>query len=381
MNKTTHIIIGIIVAIIVIAGIWNGVSKKPIAPTTKEPIKIGVITVLTGSGSEYGIATRKGLDLAVEKINNEGGIKGRKIELIYEDDKCDPKVGVAALQKLISVDKTNIIIGTICSSVTLAMGPIAQEKNLLIISSGASNPKIADYPNIFRTWPSDALQGKFIANFVSDKLKVKKAAVIYINNDYGVGLKDAFEKEFIAKGGEIIGSEAIPEGATDVRTQLIKIKSKTPEVTFLATYAKEMGIILKQAKELGFSTQFIGAEGSKDPSVIEIAKEGSEGLIGTVPSSVSSKVRDEFIKLFKEKYNEEPGITADAAYDIPFLLKAVMEKCSDVYDVSCLKQNLLSLQNFEGAIGKITFDKNGDLIGKSYDLFQVENGKFVPYEK
>lgn len=378
MNKTNKIIIGVVVVLVIVGGIWYGVSRKPLK---KEPIKIGVITVLTGSGSEYGTATQKALDLAVLKINKEGGIKGRNIELIYEDDKCDPKEGIAALQKINSMDKTNIIIGTICSSVTLAMGPIVQEKNLLVISSGASNPRIAEYPNIFRTWPSDALQGKFIASFVSDNLKAKKAAVIYINNDYGVGLKDAFEKEFTGKRGEIVGFEAIPEGATDIRTQLIKIKSKTPDVTFLATYAKEMGIVLKQAKELGFSPQFIGGEGSKDSSVIEIGGAGAEGLIGTIPSLVSGGARDEFLKLFKEKYNEEPGVTADAAYDIPFLLKATMGKCADVFDVSCIKKNLLSLQNFEGAIGKISFDEHGDLVGKSYDLIQIKNGQFVPYEK
>lgn len=378
MSKPKKNILGI--GLIVLVAVLAACSLNSRKITNLEPIKIHVIAPLTGPASEYGTATREGLELAVEKINKDGGIKGRSVQLAFEDDKCDPKEGVAALQKLNSVDGANVVIGNVCSSVALAMGPIAQEKNILIISSGASNPRISEYSNVFRTWPSDALQGKFIASFVSDNLKTKKASIIYINNDYGTGLKDAFEKEFTQNGGEVVIAEAIPESATDVKTQLMKIKANNPEVTFLATFAKEMGIILKQAKELGISTQFIGGEGSKDASVIEVGGKGAEGLIGTIPATDSSQIRDEFIKSFKEKYNKEPGITADSAYDIPFLLKETMSKCADITDVNCLKKNLLSLKDFAGVIGKISFDENGDLVGKSYDLIQVKNGEFMPYE-
>ncbi len=381
MNKTTKILIWLIVVIVVIAGIWWRVGKKSIQPPTgkKEVIKIGVITLLTGPGAEYGIATQRGLDLAVKEINDAGGIKGKKIKLIYEDSKCDPQTGIRALQKLIFKDKVKVVIGTVCSSVTLALAPIAQEQDLLIISSGSSNPRISSYPNVFRTWPSDAIQGKFLGKFVKEKLKLNKVGIIYMNNDYGVGLKDAFKDEFEKRGGTVVAEEAVPAIATDVKTQLTKLKELNPEGVFLATHAKEMGQILKQAKELNFSTQFFGGEGTKDPSLIEIGGSGAEGLIGTIPSASETSKRNHFLSAFKKAYDKEPGITADAAYDIPFLLEIALKEC-DISEINCIKTALLKIKNYSGASGIITFDENGDIISKKYDLIIVKNGKFVPYE-
>ena len=345
---------------------------------SEETLKIGVITPLTGPGSEYGTATQKNLELALEKINQQGGINGKKVELIYEDSKCEPRTGVSALKKLTSIDKTNLIIGTVCSSVTLALTPIVEEQNLLIISSGSSNPKISQYPNTFRTWPSDALQGEFLAKSVAEDLKLKKAAIIFINNDYGVGLKDAFKEGFEQLGGEITAIEVIPEAATDTKTQLTKIKATNPEGVFLASYAKEAGLILKQAKELDFSTQFFGSEGVKDTSIFEISKGGSEELLFSVPETGSSEKRENYLNEFRERYNEYPGITGDSAYDILFLLKEI--DCNDFSDTDCLKKGLLNLENFQGVTGNINFDENGDLIGKTYKLMQVKNSEFVDYE-
>jgi branched-chain amino acid transport system substrate-binding protein len=380
MNKTTKTILGVVIVIILAFLVWYGASQKPQAPVSKEPIKIGVIQPLTGPGSEYGLATQKGLDLAIEEINGQGGILGKPVKLIYEDSRCDPKTGITAFQKLLSIDKVEkILIGEMCSSVTLALAPIAQEQNLLLISSGSSAPKISDYSNVFRTWPSDALQGEFLAKFASDNLKFNKVAILYINNDYGVGLKNAFKKEFESKRGKVVAEEAVPEGATDVKTQLIKVKNLNPQGVFLATYAKETAQILKQAKELGFSTQFFGGEGAKDPLVIEIAKEGAEGFICTIPGTSSTEKRKHFLEAYKAKYNEEPGITADSAYDIPFVIKVAAEKCGNL-DVDCLKRELINIKDFEGASGLISFNENGDLVGRNYDLFQVKNGQFMPYE-
>ncbi len=378
MPKTTKIVLLIVVLIIIIGGIWYVATRKP---KEEEVIKIGVITPLTGPAAEYGIATQKSLDLAMEELNNKGGINGRKIELIYENSECDPKKGIDALQKLISVNKINVVVGTVCSSVTLALAPIAEEQNILLISSGSSNPRISEYSNVFRTWPSDSLQGEFLANFVINNLKLKNVAIIFINNDYGVGLKDAFTEVYEQNGGKIVVAEAIPQGATDVKTQLTKIKDINPEGIFLATFAKEMGLILKQAKELGISAQFFGGEGTRDASVIEIGGEGTEGLIGTIPSTSSNQTRDHFLSVFQKKYKIEPGITGDAAYDILYLLNEIESECNGFSDINCVRNSLLSIKDFEGASGLIEFNQNGDVINKTYDLIQVKNDQFVPYEE
>lgn len=384
MSKTAKTVVGAIVAVIIIGGIWIGAknAKKPQSPNEaeKETIKIGAILPLTGPASEYGIATQKGLDLAIKEINSRDGINGHKIQLVYEDDKCEPQVGITALNKLTLVDNVNIIIGSVCSSVTLALAPSIQEKNLLLISSGASNPRISSYSNIFRTWPSDALQGKYLAKVVKEKINLNKVAIIYINNDYGVGLKDAFKEEFLKQDGNIIAEEAISEGAMDVKAQLTKIKNLSPDGVFLASFAKEMGVILKQSNELSFISQFLGGEGTKDESVLEIGGQGAEGLIGTIPAFSDSNIRSSFLNSFKNEYGVEPGITADSAYDIPSALKYSIEKCQENQDINCIKNELSSVQ-FEGASGLISFDENGDLKNKTYDLITIKNGQFIPYEE
>jgi len=378
MNNATKTILGLIVAILVVRGIYT-ITQKSSEPTTDEVIKIGVILPLTGPGEEYGVASKNGIELAVEQINAIGGINGRKIEVVYEDDKCNPKDGLTALNKLVSLENIKVVIGAICSGVVLGIAPEVQKDNLLVISSGASNPEISDYPNIFRNWPSDAAQGEFLTKLAQEKLGIKKAAIIYINNDYGVVLKNLFKKEF-EKIGQVVAEEAIPDTMNDARTQLLKIKASNPDAIFLFTYAKQMGIILKQSQELKINKQFLGGEGTKDQTVIDVAGSGAEGLIGLTPSMILSQVRNNFFTDFQSKYNEEPGLTGDTAYDIPFLLKEAMNKCSDS-DVDCLKAGLLRIKDYHGVSGIINFDANGDLVGKTYDIITVKNGEFVPYEE
>ena len=173
-----------------------------------------------------------------------------------------------------------------------------------------------------------------------------------------------------------MGVEAVSQDSTDVRTEITKIKQHNPEAVFLATYSRQMGFILKQAKALNFSTVFIGGEGTKDNTLIEVAGQGAEELIGLVPSVPETGTRSAFLAAFKEKYNDEPGLTADSAYDIPYLLKIAMEECEDIYDVDCLKNELLQINKYEGASGIITFDENGDLAEKTYAVVTVKNGKF-----
>jgi ABC-type branched-subunit amino acid transport system substrate-binding protein len=190
MNKSTKIIIGIIVAIIILAGIWYGVSKKPTTPTTKEPIKIGAILPLSGKNATYGNEIKNAIDLAIEEINNSGGINGRKIEVIYEDDQADPKIGTNAMQKLVNIDKVPVVLGSWVSNVVVASAPIA-EKAKVIVMAEAIAPSITnagDY--IFRIQPSATYYSDKLMEVVINKLGLKKIAIIYINNEFGVALRD-----------------------------------------------------------------------------------------------------------------------------------------------------------------------------------------------
>ena len=362
------------IALLTMAILFSGcVQEQPVQG--EETIKIGVLLPLTGPAAEYGTASQKGLILAQRQLNETRGAGESEIELLIENSECDTKKAIAAFNKLVEVDGVKVVIGDICSSATLALAPIAEEKKVVLISPGSSNPSISqagDY--VFRTWPSDDLQGKFLAKFVSEEFPGAKVAVIYINNDYGKGLEGVFSENFL---GEIVASEAFEESATDFRTQILKVKEAGPQVVLLASFAKEIGRILKQAKELDLEAQFIGGEGTKDQTVLDAAGNAAEGLIGTIPHVKETETRKRFMEAFEKEFGEEPGITGDAAYDALFIIVKTMRACGNTSE--CVKGQLYALEGFEGASGKISFDKNGD-IKKGYDLVTIKNGEFVLYE-
>jgi len=345
-------------------------------------IKIGWIGPLTGDAAYYGEMVKKGTELAVEEINEAGGIKGLRIKVIYEDDQLDPKKGTLALQKLITVDKVPVVIQAAGSSVMLANAPIAERNKVVLISPTCSNDKIkyaGDY--IFRIWPSDAYQGKVIAEFAYNELGKRRAAVLYINNDYGVGLKDEFVKNFKRLGGEVVFVEGFAQGESDFRTILTKLKGLNPDIVFLSSLYKESALILKQAKELGLETQFIGGDGNFAPELIELSGGAAEGTIVTNmhwdPNSSDPIVRN-FVRKFREKYNQDPEVYAAAGYDCIKVLARAIEMGGTTSDG--IKEALYKIKHFKGVTGDITFDEYGEIMFKEYDKFIVKGGKFVPYE-
>jgi branched-chain amino acid transport system substrate-binding protein len=375
MNKIKKIILWLVVVVIVIA-IYYGVIKKQ-TPTTKETIKIGAILPLTGEAAVWGQNAKTGIELAKEEINKKGGINGRKIEVIYEDSQCDPKTGASAAQKLITVDKVQVIIGDACSSVTLAIAPIANQNKVVLITPGSSADSISQAGEyIFRNYPKNSqFLGKVIE--LIEKLDKKKIAILFVNNDYGVGLKD-YALQKISKE-KIVLVEGHNQKETDFRTTLAKLKSINPDAVILATYYEDGSLILKQAKEMKINTLFLGTDAFDDPKVIEIAKEAAEGLVlSTVKPGAGPKFL-EFKKAYLEKYNKEPVILSDFAYDTINIIAEAIEKRN--YNGEDIKNYLYSIKNFQGASNLISFDENGDLINPSFTLKTIKNSQFVPYEE
>jgi len=377
MNKTTKIIIGVII-IIIIGGIWYGVSRKPAA---LEEIKIGITTALTGDVAVYGLGMEKGFELALEKINNAGGINGKKIKLIYEDHKCDAKEAGTAINKLINVDKVSIVIDALCSSCLLAESPIAEKTKTVLLGASATNYKIADAGDyIFRIIASDAYQGKEVAK-LANKRGYKNVAILNINNDYGVSLKEVFAEEFEKLGGKIVIIESYGQDATDARTQLIKIKGKNPDAIFMPAHGPNiMALILKQTKELDVNVQFFSTEGFKDESVLEAAGGAAEGVILTSPTQNLDEHYQSFKATFMAKYSgEEIPIYADYAYDAVKIVALAIKNAGSVKS-DAIKNELYKIKGYRGATGEITFDEKGEVIGKEYSVFVVKNGQFVPLE-
>lgn len=345
----------------------------------KDVMKIGAILPLTGSGSLWGQNGKKGVELAVDEINKNGGINGKEVKILFEDSQTDPRIAVSAFQKLTDIEGVKVSIVDMISSNVLAIAPIANEKKVVIISPGASNPAITnagDY--VFRNWPSDALQGNEAARISFNKLVWKSVGIFYINNEYGNGLDAVFKKEFENLGGKIVIEETFQQGSSDFKTSLLKFKGKKLDGIYLVGYPKEVPIILKQSKELGMKVKYLGTETFEDPALLSqagIAAEGVVYLIPKVPDDQSS-VRKQFLEAYNIKFNENPGVPADVAYDALIIIKWAIEKVG--YNSEKIKGQLYKLKDWEGSSGITTFDSNGDAI-KPFDLKTIKNGKFTIY--
>lgn len=361
---------------VLIIGLIISLGMLGCAKKEEKEIKIGAIFALTGDAAMYGERAKRGVELALEEINKED-VRGRKINIVYEDSQGDSQKAVSAFQKLVELNKVKFIIGPLSSSEVLSIAPIAEKKKVIILTPTSSAPQITDAGDyIFRNCMSDLFDGAVLAEFVFKELQKKKAGIIYINNDFGIGLKESFKKRFSLLTGKIIIEESFERRDTDFRTQLSRIKAKNPDVLFLIGYA-EMGQILKQAKELGLKSQIVSFSSFEQPDIIEVAGDAAEGVYYTFQgfdSESEEEVVKNFTAKYKQQYNEDPDIFAALSYDaLKIYAEALKEGGFNVEDV---KRDLYGIKDFVGVTGKTSFDKNGDVI-KPIGIKMVKNGKFV----
>ncbi len=351
------IIIGAIALILLIA---IGIQRQK--ETQGTAIRIGVMIPLTGDAASYGLSVKDGIELAKKDL-------GSNLELIYEDSKCDGKEAVTAINKLISINKVQAIIGELCSGATLPAAPIANEQKVVMISPASTSPKITEAGDfIFRTVPSDALQGDFGAALVAKK-GFKKLAILYSNEEYGVGFNEVLVKSFVLKGGLVVASEAFERTSVDLRTQLTKIKNAKPDSIYIISNSPDSAVAaLKQIKELKINATIFGSEGLKSDDIIKGAGNSAEGLILT---SVSSGTTG-FIQRHNEVYTKDPGPFAAQGYDAFQALHLAIQAGAKTGEEI---KNKIYATEFDGASGKIKFDENGEITG-NYDIYIVKDGKF-----
>lgn len=353
--------------IIIVAGLivyyWGGLQDK--LNDNDKVIKIGVIMPLTGPVAEPGTNALRGVELSVAKFNAE---QKHQIQLIVEDSKSNPKDGVSAINKLITVDKVKIVIGDIMSSVVLATAPIAERNKVVLISPGASSPDVrnaGDY--IFRIYSSDDYDGQVMAEYIFEKLHKTKAAIIIINNDYGIGVKNTFTKSFNGMNGEVVLSEFYAQGQTDFRNTILKIKNTNPEVLYIVGNPTENGNLVKQLKELNVNTPLTGNISFEHESFLTVAKYAFDCVIFSAPflniDSDKSFVKS-FVSQYLEKYGKKPDVAASLGYDAAQIILTVIVE-SD-FNITQVKENLYKVKNFDGITGNMTFDSNGDVLKDIY---------------
>jgi len=336
----------------------------------RNDIKIGAILPLTGGAADAGKFTKFGIDLAVEEINKNGGIIGDSLFVIYEDSKADPKTGVSGVTKLISQDKVNYIIDNSISAVTLAVAPIINSNNCVLISTGGSSPEITKAgKNIFRIWNSDYEEANAMARFSIDSLQLKNILIVYTNDEYGNGLK----KSYISNADNKINIKEIAVN-TNVDISLILLNDlKYYEAIYIIGHSASTIQIIKKVIQNGFNGCFLGTSVMLDPIIQKEFINLKQVLYYPVPKTQSSENSEfiKFSKLYMNKYKNNPVPLSDVGYDAVMLFyKAINKNKIDKYGSVINYFN--KRENIIGASGNIQFDENGD-VHKEITIIKFKN--------
>ncbi len=344
---------------------------------TEEAIKIGTLGPLTGDIATYGLSTKNGVEVAVDEFNKNGGINGKPIQLISEDTRGDQTEAANAASKLIEQDKVSAIVGGVISSETMTAGPITEDAKIVMISSSSTAvgvPEIGDY--VFRNCLSDEVQAVQLAEYAVEELGLKKFAVMFTNNDYGLSLKEAFEKK-AKKLAEVTAIETYNDGEKDFRAQLTKIKGTSPDALYIAGYYTEAAKIAQQAKDQGLDVNILGADGFYSPVLLELGGDAVEGSVftaGFFTDDPSEKAQN-FVKAYTEKFNAEPDMFAAQAYDAAMILLTALKNANGAGG-EAHQQEMLKIKDFPGITGSTSFTPIGDAV-KDIIILKVENGKFT----
>jgi len=341
---------------------------------SKETVKIGLITPLTGDVKTFGESSKNSFMIAIEEYNKTGKFN---VVPVIADDKNDPTEGTNSALKLITQDGVKAIIGPLTSKVSIPVSEIANSKKIPMITGTATNPKVTvsdgkRKPYVFRACFIDPYQGKVAAQFALKELKAKTSAVLYdVGNDYSKGLAEFFRDNF-SKGGTVVAFESYQKDDVDFSALITKIAVKKPDVIFLPDYYNKVALIAKQLREKGVKSTLIGGDGWDSPELIKIAGKSIVGGYFTNHYSPDRKdpISEAFLKKYKEKHNTIPDALGVLAYDaVKIYLNALDQANSSNPDA--IVKALNSMKNFKGVTGTISFDKNGD-AQKSVVILKME---------
>ncbi|MGC9325417.1 MAG: branched-chain amino acid ABC transporter substrate-binding protein [Desulfomonilia bacterium] len=348
----------------------------------EDTIKMGVAGAHSGDLASYGLPTVNAAKLVVDDINAKGGVLGKKVVILQEDDVCKPEVSANVATKLVS-DGANVVLGHICSGATKAALNIYKDAKIVTMSPSATNvdlTKSGDYPNFFRTISSDDAQAQLQVNFAKNTLKVKKVAVIHDKGDYGKGLAE-FAKGFFEDAGiEVALFEGITPGAVDYSAVVQKIKREDVDAVIYGGYHPEAAKIVSGMKKKKMDTMFISDDGVRDDTFIKVAGEYAEGVYATGPIDTSTNpMAIAATEQHKKVFGSEPGAFYLHAYAAALCLLNAIEKAGSTdYDKIV---NALRTEWVETPLGKISFDERGDAKGIGFAMYQVQNGVYVEVGK
>jgi branched-chain amino acid transport system substrate-binding protein len=348
-----------------------------------DTIKVGEFACLTGKDATFGQSQHKGIVLALEEINAAGGVLGKKIELITEDNQSKSGESATVAKKLLSRDKVVAILGEVTSSRSLEVAPLAQNAHIPMIASGATNAAVTqkgDY--IFRVCFIDDFQGTVMAKFAKEDLKAKKVATLTsVSSAYSVGLAKVFKEFFIAGGGTVVAEQKFNEGDKDFRAQLTAIKAANVDAIFVPGYYTEAALVARQARSLGITQPLFGGDGWESEKLLEI---GGEALNGSYYSTHFTPENKEanvtaFVSKFRQRWNNEtPDAYAALGYDALGVFVDAAKRAGTTEGPK-LRDALAATKNFAGASGVTTLDKDRN-ASKPATIIAIKNGKLAFYK-
>ena len=345
-------------------------------------ILVGEYGSLTGDKATFGVMTKKGIELATDELNAAGGVLGKKVRVLVEDDQGKPEEAANAVQKLVNQERVVAVLGEVASSNSLAAAPICQQGKVPMISPSSTNPKVTETGDyIFRVCFIDPFQGTVMSKFARNTLKVTSVAILKdMNSDYSVGLAKYFTEDFTKNGGKIVAEESYAQGNNDFRAQLTKIRSSGPQAIYVPGYYTEAALIAKQARELNITIPLMGGDGWDSSKLFEIGGAALNNTYFSNHYSVDdpSPAIQKFVSTFKAKYGEVPDALAALGYDAAKVLYDSMKRAG-APDGSKLRDALAATKEFPGVSGKITIDAQRNAV-KPAVVLQVKDGKLVYVE-
>ncbi len=349
---------------------------------SQKEILIGEYGSLTGGIATFGISTKNGSELAFDEVNKKGGVLGKQIKLLVEDDQSKPEEAGTVVTKLINPTGVSAVLGHVASSHSLAAAPICQANQIPMISPSSTNPRVTQVGNyIFRVCFTDPFQGAVMAKFAADTLKFKKVAILVdVRSDYSVGLQTFFRQQFRQLGGDVVLEQSYSQGDSDFRAQLTAIKAANPEGIYLPGYYTEVGTIVHQARELGITVPFLGGDGWDSPKLWEIGGPTLNGCYFSDHYSTDdpNPAVQKFVADYKAKYGQTPDALAALAYDAAHILAAAVEKAGSTEGTK-IRDAIAATKDFPGVTGSISINADRNAV-KPAVILKVENGKFLLVE-
>lgn len=357
-------------------------------------VRVAVAGPLTGNAAAFGEMIKRGAELKAKEINDAGGINGMKLTLIFGDDAGTEKEARAVATRFATDRRILAVVGHFNSSCSLAGKPIYAENGIVELSPGSTNVSVCEGSDwTFRNLYRDDFQGEFIAKYIKNVLtELQSVGVLFDNDDYGRGLKDAFTAEAETIGLNIVAAEAYDRDNTDFKAQLTSIKAKNPDAIFVSGLYSQAALIVKQAREAGITAQFFGADGVDSPDFLEIAGEAAEGTYLTTPFTFGAG-GDEALKVaqaFEAEFGVAPDTWAALTYDATGMIAEAIEKTYNkgaklAENRKAIRDHLASLdtaaEGYKGITGLTYFDKNGDTLNKPAYVKVVKDGKFTTAPK